>query len=204
MNPNIRKQILIGGLAGILIMALAYIFLGGKRDELKSLEVANEALERDVATGKSLKANAENLKKEIAEQQKYIDALIKIMPTDSDRGEIPYRMKKIADTAGIDQVSFVVENPIKKDYYTEHPFTFTFRAGFHSFGQFASQVSGYEKIINLKDITFKREAKAGGLYPASVVCKVSAFVYNPEPPPPPPGSAPAAAPGAPKGTGEGE
>lgn len=204
MNSNLRKQILIGGLAGILVMALTYIFLGGKRDELKGLEVANQALQKDVDKGYSLKANAEKLKKEIEEQQKYIDALIKIMPTDTDRGEIPYRMKKIADTAGIDQVSFVVENPVKKEYYTEHPFLFTFRAGFHSFGQFASQVSGYDKIINLKDLQFKRVGKGGEIYPASVTCRVSAFVYNPEPPPPPPpppGAKPAS--GTPsKGEGE--
>ena len=190
MNSNLRKQILIGGLAGILIMALTYILLGGKRDELKALEIANIELQKDVDKGYSLKANAKKLEMEIEEQQKYLDALIKIMPTDSDRGEIPYRMKKIADTAGIDQVSFVVETPIKKDYYTEHPFTFTFRTGYHSFGQFTSLVSGYDKIINIKDMQFKREAKTGGIYPASVICKVSAFVYNPEPPPPPPGATP--------------
>ena len=190
MNSNLRKQILIGGLAGILIMALTYILLGGKRDELKALEIANIELQKDVDKGYSLKANAKKLEMEIEEQQKYLDALIKIMPTDSDRGEIPYRMKKIADTAGIDQVSFVVETPIKKDYYTEHPFTFTFRTCYHSFGQFTSLVSGYDKIINIKDMQFKREAKTGGIYPASVICKVSAFVYNPEPPPPPPGATP--------------
>jgi type IV pilus assembly protein PilO len=203
MNSNLRKQILIGGFVGILIMALTYIFLGGKRDELKALEVTNIELQKDVDKGYSLKANAAKLEKEIAEQQKYLDALIKIMPTDSDRGEIPYRMKKIADTAGIDQVSFVVESPIKKDYYTEHPFTFTFRAGFHSFGQFTSLVSGYDKIINIKDMQFKREVKTGGIYPAAVTCKISAFVYNPEPPPLPPG-APAASPAATTGKSEGE
>lgn len=191
MNSNLQKQLLIGGLAGILIMALTYILLGGKRDELASLIATNEALQKEVDKGYSLKANAQKLKKEIEEQQKYIDALIKIMPTDSDRGEIPYRIKKLADTAGIDQVSFVVEGPIKKDYYTQHPFLFTFRAGYHSFGQFTSLVSGYDKIINLTDLQFKRE-KRGSIFPATVVCRVSAFVYNPEPPP-----AAAPAPGAP-------
>lgn len=183
MNSSIQKQILIGGLVGILLMALTYILLGGKRDELSSLEAANVVLQQEVDKGYSLKANAKKLEKEIAEQQKYIDALIKIMPTDADRGEIPYRMKKISDTSGVDQVSFTVENPIKKDYYTEHLFNFNFRAGYHSFGQFVSMISGYEKIINIRDIKMKREAKGAGVFPASISCKISAFVYNPEPPP---------------------
>lgn len=182
MNSNLQKQLLIGGLVGILIMALTYILLGGKRDELATLIATNATLQAEVDKGYNLKANAQKLKKEIEEQQKFIDALIKIMPTDSDRGEIPYRIKKLADTAGIDQVSFVVENPIKKDYYTQHPFLFTFRAGFHSFGQFSSLVSGYDKIINLSDLQFKR-VKGGSIFPATVSCRVSAFVYNPEPPP---------------------
>lgn len=192
MNSNLRKQILIGGLVGILVMALTYIFLGGKRDELKALEATNVELQKEVDKGYSLKANAKKLQKEIEEQQKYLDALIKIMPTDSDRGEIPYRMKKLADTSGIDQVSFVVGNPIKKDYYTEHRFTFNFRAGYHSFGQFASLVSGFEKIINISDMQFKRAGDRQGIYPATVTCFVSAFVYNPEPPPPPAGAPPVA------------
>lgn len=201
MNSNIQKQLLIGGLVGILIMALTYILLGGKRDELASLIATNVTLQKEVDKGYSLKANAQKLKKEIEEQQKYIDALIKIMPTDSDRGEIPYRIKKLADTAGIDQVSFVVESPIKKDYYTQHPFLFTFRVGFHTFGQFTSLVSGYDKIINLTDLQFKRE-KRGSIFPATVVCRVSAFVYNPEPPP---SAAPAPGAGAPQPSkGEGE
>jgi Tfp pilus assembly protein PilO len=202
MNSNLRKQILIGGLVGILVMALTYIFLGGKRDELKALEAANVELQKDVDKGYSLKAIAKKLEKEIAEQQKYLDALIKIMPTDSDRGEIPYRMKKLADTAGIDQVSFVVGNPIKREYYTEHPFTFIFRAGYHSFGQFTSLISGYEKIINIGEMQFRREGNTGGTYPASVTCIVSAFVYNPEPPPPPPGAT--TPPAAASGTNQGD
>ena len=201
MNSNLQKQILIGGLAGILIMALTYIFLGGKRDELKALEAASVVLQKEVDKGYSLKANAKKLELEIEENQKYLDALIKIMPTDSDRGEIPYRIKKIADTAGIDQVSFTVENPIKKDYYTEHPFLFSFRVGYHSFGQFTSLVSGYDKIINIKDIQFKRDSKTGSIFPASVTCRISAFVYNPEPPSPPP-SAGTPKPAAGKSQGE--
>jgi type IV pilus assembly protein PilO len=202
MNSNLRKQILIGGLVGILIMALTYIFLGGKRDELKSLEAANVELQKDVDKGYALKAIAGKLQKEIAEQQKYLDELIKIMPTDADRGEIPYRMKKLSDTAGVDQVSFVVGNPIKREYYTEHPFTFTFRAGYHSFGQFVSLVSGYEKIINVGEMQFRRVAP-GSIYPAAVTCNISAFVYNPEPPPPPPG-APGPAPAPSAGANQGD
>lgn len=181
MNSQLQKQLLIGGLAGLMLAVLIIFFLGGKRDDLASLRVANEGLRADVAKGYALKANYEKLKAEVMEQEKVIDELIKIMPTETDRGEMPYRIKKIADTSGIEQMSFSLLAPASKEYYTEYPVQFTFRAGYHTLGQFASMISGYEKIINVSDLSLKRD-NANKLYPVSVTCKVSAFVYNPAAP----------------------
>lgn len=183
MNSQLQKQILVGGLAGLLVTVLAWVFLSGKRDERTSLLANIVTLQREVDKGYQLKANYETLKIEVAQQTKLIEELIKLMPTDTDKGEIPYRIKKLADTAGIEQVSFSVEGAIKKDYYTEYPFTFTFKAGYHTFGQFASEVSGYEKIINVSEMQMKREA-GKTLWPVAVTCRISAFVYNPAPPKP--------------------
>jgi Tfp pilus assembly protein PilO len=202
MNSQLQKQLLIGGLAGFMVAILIVVFLGGKRDELAGLRAANDSLRADVSKGLALKSNYEKLKLEVQEQEKVIDELIKIMPTDADRGEMPYRIKKLADTAGIEQVSFTLAPPVAKDYYTEYPVQFTFRAGYHTLGQFASLLSGYEKIINLSDLSMKREG-AGSLYPVTVTCKVSAFVYNPATPAPEPTKpAPAPAPAPKKETGD--
>jgi Tfp pilus assembly protein PilO len=69
---------------------------------------------------------------------------------------------------------------------------FEFRVGFHSFGQFASLVSGYEKIINISNIELARRPDNRSVYPALVKCTISAFIYNPEPPPVNPAAKPAA------------
>lgn len=181
MNSQMQKQIIIGLLSGVFATVLVIIVLGGKRDELSSLQAQNTSLQAEVYKGTQLKANYERLKKEVEVQQKQIDELIKLMPTEADRAEIFYRIKKVADGAGIDQVSFKSEAPSKQTYYTEYPSSFTFKAGYHFFGQFASLVSGYEKIISIGDIQMKREP-GGGIFPASISCRVSAYVYNPEPP----------------------
>ncbi|MDR3673191.1 MAG: type 4a pilus biogenesis protein PilO [Holophaga sp.] len=189
MNSQLQKQILIGGLSGLLILVLVYFLLGGKRDDLTALKATNASLEADVNRGYALKDVYEKLKAEVTQQEKFIEQLISIMPTDADRGELPYRVKKLADAAGIEQVSFSLMPPAVKEYYTEYPVQFSFRAGYHTLGQFTSLVSGYGKIINLSDLQMTR-ANGNPLYPVSVTCKVSAFVYNP--------AKPAAAPG-PKG-----
>ena len=192
MNPQLQKQIGVGALAGIVLAGLIYFLLGGKRTDLEAIHADVKNLQDQVDKGKLLKASYEKLKEEVAKQDKRIEQLIKIMPSETDYGEIPYRIKKIADDAGIDQVSFSLKPERKDTYYTEKPVEFEFRVGFHSFGQFASLVSGYDKIINISNIEFTRKSDNRSVYPASVKCIVSAFIYNPEPPPVNPEPKPAA------------
>ena len=194
MNPQLQKQIGVGAAAGLLVAGLVYFLLGNKRADRDALNADVKTIQVQVDKGKLLKANYEKLREEVAKQDKRIEELIRIMPSESDAGEIPYRMKKIADNAGIDQVSFALKPEKKETYYTEKPVEFEFRMGFHSFGQFASLVSGYEKIINITNIDIVRKPDARSTYPAVVKCTISAFIYNPEPPPVEAAKKPAAAP----------
>lgn len=195
MDPQLQKQIGVGALAGIVLAGLVYFLLGGKRTELETLHADVKTLQAAVDNGRLLKARYEKLREEVAKQDKRIEELIKIMPSEADYNEIPYRIKKLADDAGIDQVAFAMKPERKDTYYTEKPVEFEFRVGYHSFGQFASLVSGYDKIINVSNIEFTRRTDNRSVYPATVKCTVSAFVYNPAEPPPP--AAPPRKPSAP-------
>ncbi len=183
MNPQLQKQIGLGALAGIVLTGLVYFLLGGKRTDLEAVNADVKNLQAEVDKGKLLKASYEKLREEVARQDKRIEELIKIMPSEADYGQIPYRIKKIADDAGIDQVAFSLKPERKDTYFTEKPVEFEFRVGYHTFGQFASLVSGYDKIINIANIEFARKTDNRSVYPATVRCTISAFVYNPEPPP---------------------
>ena len=106
MNPQLQKQIGVGALAGIVLAGLVYFLLGGKRTDLEAIRTENKTLQADVDKGKLLKQSYEKLREEVAKQDKRIEELIKIMPSETDYGEIPYRIKKMADVGGIVQVSF--------------------------------------------------------------------------------------------------
>lgn len=203
---ELQKQILVGGLVGILICAATYISLGGKREDLDALKAAIVQLEQEVEKGKQYKANYEKLRKEVDEQNKLLDDLIKLMPSELDRGELPIRLKKLADTSGMELTNYKAGGgTVHKDkYYTAYPYEFTYRAGFHDFGRFASLISGFEKMVNISGIQMKRSSAT--LYPVTLHCTVTAFVYNPgdkpatKAPPPPP--APKAAGKPAKGEGD--
>src|SRR5690348_9190580 len=181
MNPNLQKQILIGLVAGIAVSVLTYFLLSGKRDDLKALTAQCEKLQLDVEKGRQLKANYEKLKEEVEKSQARIDKLVALMPTDTDTGEIPYKIKKLADDSSVDQTSFVVKGERKDKYYTERMIDFNFRAGYNAFGLFASHVSGYDRIISLSNLQFTRIDSKNSPYAMTVKATVSAYVYNPEP-----------------------
>ena len=58
MNPQLRNQILIGAVAGLVVAGLVFLFLGGKRTELEAAGAACKVLMADVDNGNLLKANA--------------------------------------------------------------------------------------------------------------------------------------------------
>ncbi len=210
MNPQLRNQILIGAVAGIIVAGLTYLFLGGKREELYAAEAANKVLSADVDKGNQLKANAKKLEEEIKAQKARIEQLVAMMPTDSDRGDIPYRIKKLADAAGIEVTLFSSEArdagapDMSSPYYNRYPVRFKFLGGYHAFGQFASQLSGFEKMIGLTELSMVKNRAPRSLFPIQIDCKIIAYVYNPEPPPDAAAKAAPkpAAPRAPAGGGE--
>jgi Tfp pilus assembly protein PilO len=198
MNPQLRNQILIGAVAGLVVAGLIFLFLGGKRDELSAAEAANKLLSAEVDKGNLLKANAKKLEEEIKIQKARINELVRMMPTDADRGDIPYRIKKLADAAGIEVTLFSSEvaaagaPDMSNAYYNRYPVKFKFLAGYHTFGQFTSLLSGFEKIIGLNEMSMVKNSAARAIYPVIIECKISAYVYKPDPPPE------AAAPAAPR------
>lgn len=181
MNPNLQKQILIGLVSGLVLSGLVYLLLSSKRTDRDNLIKDCDSLQTQVVKGRQLKVEYEKLKEEVDRSQARIDKLVALMPTDTDTGEIPYKIKKLADNAGIDQSSFVVKGERKDKYYTERMIDFDFRGGYNTFGQFASQVSGYDRIISLSNLQFTRIDGKGSPYPMRVHATVSAYVYNPEP-----------------------
>ena len=51
MNPQLTKQIGIGAVAGLVIAALTYFLLNGKRDDLKATLATIESLQKEVDKG---------------------------------------------------------------------------------------------------------------------------------------------------------
>jgi Tfp pilus assembly protein PilO len=106
-------------------------------------------------------------------------------------------VQKLASASALGQVQGWVnsDKPIKTEYYMEYPTTYKYLGGFHEFGRFLSNVSGYEKIINISDIVMTRDS-GKGRNTAAIEFRLSTYVYDKSQgkPKAPVASAPVAAP----------
>jgi type IV pilus assembly protein PilO len=180
MVPQLGKQLMAGALLGLLISGCAWFFLSGKRAYLAGLRVANKQLDAEVQKGVQMKVNYEALKNEVEEQETRIVDLVSLLPLEGERARVAQMVQKLAGASALGQAqSWSADKPIKHEHYTEYPTMYKYSGGFHEFGRFLSLASGFEKIVNISDITMTREAgRATGT--ATIEFRLSIYVHDPD------------------------
>ena len=180
MSPQISKQFIVGSLLGLLASGAVWFALSSKRTDIAELQAANGKLASEVETGKQLKVSYESLKKETEEQEVRIEELIKLFPLESERTRVTQLVQRLAREArlGPIQAQTNVPRPVNTDYYTEYETNYRYNGGFMEFGHFLSYVSGFDKIINISDITMSRNTARNLVYPATIGFRLSVYVYD--------------------------
>jgi Tfp pilus assembly protein PilO len=194
MDSQTTKQLVVGGLLGILASGAIYFALSSKREELEELRASNEKLQAEVDKGRKAKANYDSLKAEVEEQEARIAELVKLFAMDNERSRINQLVQRLAREAKLGQMQSQapVAKPVKAEYYTEYETNYKYPGGFLEYGQFLSFVSGFDKIINVSEITMTRNSARNSVYPANIGFKLSVFVYDDSAPAKPAAPRPAA------------
>ncbi|MCL1909025.1 MAG: type 4a pilus biogenesis protein PilO [Holophagaceae bacterium] len=184
MSSAIGKQFLFGFVGGLVATGLIWYLLGGMREDIASLIEQNGKLETEVTKGRQLKASYEVLKKEVEEQEVRIAELVKLFALDGERSRATQQVGRLASNAGLGRMQEQKNNdkPINSEYYSEWETTYRYIGGFHEYGEFLSYVSGFEKIINISDITLDRNTNSANrnTYPVTINFRLSVYVYNPK------------------------
>ncbi|MCL1893380.1 MAG: type 4a pilus biogenesis protein PilO [Holophagaceae bacterium] len=178
------KQLGVGVLMGGLIVGAIYYAMGSKREELANFIEENAKLETEVTKGRQLKASYEVLKKEVEEQEERIAELVKLFPLEGEQMRVLQQVQRLASNAGLGRMQEQKnsDKPIKAEYYSEWDTTYRYIGGYMEYGAFLSYVSGYEKIINISDITMDRNTNSANknTYPAVINFRLSVYVYDPK------------------------
>ncbi|MCK2041190.1 type 4a pilus biogenesis protein PilO [Chromohalobacter sp. TMW 2.2308] len=124
-----------------------------RQDTLESLQGREDELLQEYETRAYQAANLEQMRTQMAELDTRMQALLKMLPTDT---EIPALLDDISDAAQDHRLaieSIRLRSPVPQDFYIEQPFDIRVRGGYHDIAAFLSSVAALPRIVTLHDFS---------------------------------------------------
>jgi Tfp pilus assembly protein PilO len=177
MKFNKLTQALISLGVVLVALLLAHLTLKGTYRNIEANKARIAELEQDINIAKAIQQQAAVLQDEMVHLKAQLDRLKKILPVDINEPKFLADMKRIANENGIEIVSLSTNHPVKNDVIIEHPYSFETRGNYHDFGRFFSQLTNYQRIINVKALHLFREEDSPA-YSVDGYFLISVFTYK--------------------------
>lgn len=172
-----KLQQAIAGVFIIIIMAAVcnFLILKDKKRQIVSTEASIKKLEQDISRAENIKKSAKELESQMAHLRNQLDRLKKILPTVVNKPKFLADVKRYANENGIEILALSTSRPVIDDVIVEHPFAFTVRGNYHDMGYFFSQLTNYQRIVNIKGLEL---TKVAGDYSTRSKFVMSVFSYR--------------------------
>ncbi|WDP92119.1 MAG: type 4a pilus biogenesis protein PilO [Desulfobacter sp.] len=167
-----RLLICVGAI--LLIGGGYYYFIFAPRWE--NLNAAREELTRQEDRLATFKAKARVLpkfEKQMAEARERFNVAMKALP---DKKELPALLTSISEAgmrAGLEFRLFEPATVVNKEFYKEIPISMDVSGAYHQIADFFFQVANLNRIVNVQNISMKKDGKETG----AVQMKCSAVTY---------------------------
>jgi type IV pilus assembly protein PilO len=155
-----KIQQVIAGVVIILLTVVVSQFLVFKTDKqrIQSTDKNIQQLNQDINVAKAIQKSAAELQDEMIHLKAQLDRLKKILPVEINKPKFLADMKRYANENGIEILTLTNNHPVTTDVIVEHPFSFETRGNYHDLGYFFSQLTNYQRIINIKGMQLYRNA----------------------------------------------
>ncbi|NWH05486.1 type 4a pilus biogenesis protein PilO [Desulfobacter latus] len=171
-----RLLICLGTLA--VIGAGFYFFLLGPK--LDTLTAAREDLERQknlLSTYKIKAAALEKMEARMAQAREQFNIAMTALP---DKRELPSLLDEISKAgsdAGLEVQLFAPKSMVKKNFYTEIPFSMTVAGRYHQVAEFFYRVAGLNRVVNISAININRVSGKESADRNKIQMKCTAVTY---------------------------
>lgn len=166
------KKIIISMLLPILILVLFYsLYFSSAFENIKKLQKENIAIKEEIERAQKIAARHEELKALNEQLKKKMEVLTQLLPKESEVSGILKKVSEIGLQRGLTVTLWRPKDKsvhFSKEIY-EIPVEVGMRGKYHVFGNFFSDVSEIERIVNLKKIELKRGDKEPTLLNVSLV-----------------------------------
>lgn len=161
-----------------LVIAVLFLsfYLLPTNEELKKLKAENKALQEEIDKANKIAAKYEQLKKLNEELMRKMETLSQLLPKDY---EVSAVLKKVSEIGLQRGLIITLWRPKQKEIHQskeiyEIPVEVSIKGKYHIMGNFFSDITGIERVINLKKI----EMKSGQGEPTFLNVNLVAVTYS--------------------------
>jgi Tfp pilus assembly protein PilO len=174
-----KLQQAVAGIILILVTALLckFVFFKSEQNNIISTEARITKLQQDINVAKAIQKSAAELQDEMIHLRAQLERLKKILPVTVNKPKFLADIKRYANENGIEILELTNNKPVPDDVIVEHPFSFRTRGNYHDYGFFFSQLTNYQRIVNVKGLRLFR-ADDPKEYAVDSYFLVSVYTYN--------------------------
>jgi type IV pilus assembly protein PilO len=159
--PPAVKIVLTFVPAIIIVAIFFYVTIKPKITEIETINKAIAKLDNEIKTNQVKVRRLAELKEKNRELQEKLVELMAMLP---DEKEVSILLKQVSDLGVQSGLEILFWKPANKEtggngLYLEIPVNVEMLGGYHNLGKFFSQLSTFERIVNVLDISIKPASK---------------------------------------------
>ena len=150
--PRAYRIALLPALVALVAGIYVYFLYLPTSAELTTVQEQQLQLQRRLAEVRSVAANEEAIKEEIALLEKKLQVALRQLP---DSKELPVLLTDITSLgkeAGLEFKAFRPQNEVRREFYAEVPIDIEFTGRFHDVATFFDEVSRLPRIVNIGEL----------------------------------------------------
>lgn len=139
-------------LTAILAAGLSYYAMVMPVKKRINADVASrKAMLSEYRDAQSEYLDAEQRDKQLASLDKYFKEELQQLPKDTEIAELVQGITKAGRNSGLVINNINLSAEVPKNNFVEQPILMSVKGGFHSFGEFTSQIANLPRIVNIED-----------------------------------------------------
>ncbi|MCW8799674.1 MAG: type 4a pilus biogenesis protein PilO [Desulfobacter sp.] len=174
---KVQRLLICLGTLGLIGAGFYFLLLGPK---FHAISAAKDDLERQKNLRETYKIQAgtlETLEARMVQVQEKFNIAMTALP---DKRELPSLLDEISKAgrdAGLEVQLFAPQSMVKKNFYTEIPFSMTVAGRYHQVAEFFYRVAGLNRVVNISDININRVSGKESTNRNTIQMKCTAVTY---------------------------
>jgi type IV pilus assembly protein PilO len=171
-----HKVLIFAGTVVLIVGLFAWFVYIPKSDEIKTITVKLDTLEKEITLAKVRAKNLRKLEAEFAKAQGDLKVAMKLLPTTSEIPSLLKNITKLGNDSNLEFLLFQPENQISKEFYVEIPVSIEVLGSYHDVAIFFDKVGKLDRIVNVINVNMIPTSQLSTTLKTS--CKATTYMFK--------------------------